>query len=977
MEQQDFNAFIERVKDKVDITDVVEKCGFSLRRDGANFRATAPKSLVVCPNHGNYFHYGDEGVKGWTGDHITFVQTYGGRPEFMDALKYVAELAGEPVPEFVNSAPGPAAKAFRERVELWDIVCNWLEQRLWDTPAALEYARGRGWTDETIRRSRLGFTGATPELIQDLRGELQMYEHDPLSAAAVSILGLDAKRGADGIRDWCEKYEVDYDALPESGQKGRIWGLLDFPRLVYPHIERGRVVYFSARNLKWGGGAGEGPLSGDPEYKSWNLPKALVGDRPRYFNALFHKKAEMAVIAEGPADGVTWAQWGVPCVCLVSAGMGVDVSERLEDVETVFAGTDNGETGRKAVDRIGEILGPMVRVVRFPVGADDGEDANDWLQAMLKSGAVPKQAGDTPNRENASVMAQAEMASELLEMCKPYVVYLAKSVSGLSSPMRREAMTNKVVKLAAKLTDAEYVIHRKDIDNFIGIGLGKLDELVRGIQKEDDKKEKKDDSEPTFTTGGWIFDHLVEILYDRETNKTRLAVRFPDGRVEECDSVMIEGLKYKAIPPNSIIEKNAVRFPSRLGPVMSEPDLIAACRYHIAKYYDFGADSFFEMISSLYPLFSHLYDGFRELSYLRALGDYGTGKTRFLKTVGLLCYRPIYVTGGSSVPSLFRLIDMYRGTLVLNEGDFGGSDDASDIAKILNGGTERGEAITKVKGTSGNFDIEAFEVYGPKVIATRKEFDDRAIASRCLTMEMAPMNPHPRIPINIPKEFEDEASEIRNMLITYRMHNAQPDFDVDQSLVDRSIEPRLSQVTLSMVSMMKDEGAREQIRNFLREYNLEMKSERYGTQTARILEGILRAWAWGPVSDHPSDEMRTYLKDVAKATNDVTDEQNRKMGDDHDDDDVGDSPKKAKKMTSRKVSSIMKKYLQLKTVRATDGGNPEYKGTMYVDWDSERIKALCERWGVEWLERGSVARPQVLDLNQRSRAEERELWQNT
>ena len=64
-----FDDFIDRVKSKVDIDQVVEKCGFSLRKDGGgNFRATSPKSLVVCPRFGNYFHYGDQGSKGWTGD---------------------------------------------------------------------------------------------------------------------------------------------------------------------------------------------------------------------------------------------------------------------------------------------------------------------------------------------------------------------------------------------------------------------------------------------------------------------------------------------------------------------------------------------------------------------------------------------------------------------------------------------------------------------------------------------------------------------------------------------------------------------------------------------------------------------------------------------------------------------------------------------------------------------------------------------
>ena len=31
-------------------------------------------------------------------------------------------------------------------------------------------------------------------------------------------------------------------------------------------------------------------------------------------------------------------------------------------------------------------------------------------------------------------------------------------------------------------------------------------------------------------------------------------------------------------------------------------------------------------------------------------------------------------------------------------------------------------------------------------------------------------------------------------------------------------------------------------------------------------------------------------------------------------------------------------------------------------WDEERIKALCERWGVAWRERGSMKRPVKIDF---------------
>jgi len=309
------------------------------------------------------------------------------------------------------------------------------------------------------------------------------------------------------------------------------------------------------------------------------------------------------------------------------------------------------------------------------------------------------------------------------------------------------------------------------------------------------------------------------------------------------------------------------------------------------------------------------------------------------------------------------LLDLYRGTLVLNEADFGQSDEASIIAKILNGGTERGESITRVKKDSGgDFEIEAYDVFSCKVIATRKNFDDRAIESRCLTMEMVPMMPHPRIPQSLPPEFDAQSRQLRNALTTYRLHNARENFPVDQEAGDRSLEPRLNQVTLSLLSTVKSEETRKKIRAFLRDYNERTRSERYAMTTARIVEGLARANAWGPVSAHASDEGRIYLKDIAFATNEIMDEQNRLMGelDESEDLTTKDTKSTKKKMTSKSVSNTMKKYLQLRSERATDGANPAYKGTYFVSLgrEQERIEALCERWGVTWLERGTLERPE-------------------
>jgi len=119
----------------------------------------------------------------------------------------------------------------------------------------------------------------------------------------------------------------------------------------------------------------------------------------------------------------------------------------------------------------------------------------------------------------------------------------------------------------------------------------------------------------------------------------------------------------------------------------------------------------------------------------------------------------------------------------------------------------------------------------------------------------------------------------------------------------------------------------------------------------------MRAWAWGPAGDHADEESRVYLKDVAKATNMIIDEQNVMMGD-ADEDDAGEK----KKWGSRGIKGVMKKNLNIQSERSTSGSK-NYKGTAFVKWDEPRIRGLCTRWDVEWLERGSVGRPILVSLS--------------
>ena len=598
--------------------------------------------------------------------------------------------------------------------------------------------------------------------------------------------------------------------------------------------------------------------------------------------------------------------------------------------------------------------------IATPAARNDKIDANQLLQDWKGSGLQA-------DEQRAYVRGLLALSQPLIVAMAEQVGNPAKGNGAIKDEDDRRDAVMRVVKMA-RLLGEEFKFYEKKLAKAMGLVSTELRGMV--IKKKGKGGEDDDDAEPIITAGGWIQKHLVELWYDPERLRTGFSVRYPNGDIDNyADSLKIEGRKYVPIPPTPTISKNVVLLPSGMGDEMQEHELLAAIRAHIDRYFDFGSDAFFQELTPFWVLFTYSYDGFMEVSYLRGLGDYGTGKTRFLKAVGKICYRPVYMSGGSSAASIYHLLDQFRGTLVLNEADFGQSDEASIIAKILNGGTERGEGITRMKrDATGNFDTDAYDVFGPKLIVTRKSFDDKAIESRCLTMEMVPFSPHPRIPQSLPPEFEKESLELRNLLLTYRMHHAQENIAIDQGGADRSLEPRLNQVTMSLMSIVKEDGVKDKIRQFLQDYNERTRSDRKESKTARVIEGLILANAWGAVSGHPSDVHRVYLKDVASAVNQLMDEMRRKMGEEEEESeevttrDGRKFKKRSARMTSRSVSGILKSVCQLR-VRETTDGTDEYRGTNEIVWDEERVRALCERWGVAWKERGSEKRPVVLDLN--------------
>ena len=338
---------------------------------------------------------------------------------------------------------------------------------------------------------------------------------------------------------------------------------------------------------------------------------------------------------------------------------------------------------------------------------------------------------------------------------------------------------------------------------------------------------------------------LVELLYNAEERTTALAVFRPEGSVSVepfLDLASDERLvPYSAT--NNLISTGCVLLPSAVGGFTDKDALLEDVRAFIHRHVDLSP--VFEEIAAHYVLLTWVYDAFNELGYLRFRGDYGTGKTRALIAVGSLCYKPFFASGASTVSPIFHVLDAFAGTLVLDEADLRFSDSTADLSKILNNGTMSGLPVLRtMTNRHRELNPRAFRVFGPKLVAMRESFHDRALESRFLTEETGARKLRDDIAIQLPATLATEALALRNKLLAWRFANR---FSVgpDPTRLVSGIAPRLNQTALALLSLIDDAALRSRIGDELVGEEARVLQERASTSDAAMLVAVLEAYRVG------------------------------------------------------------------------------------------------------------------------------------
>src|SRR5207302_5420710 len=170
------------------------------------------------------------------------------------------------------------------------------------------------------------------------------------------------------------------------------------------------------------------------------------------------------------------------------------------------------------------------------------------------------------------------------------------------------------------------------------------------------------------------------------------------------------------------------------------------------------------------------------------------------------------------------------------------------------------------------------------------------------------------IPISLPSTYKDESLHLRNKLLLFRFRRF-GDTALTEGLVDRTIEPRLNQIFVPLLSLAGDAEMRAELRELAQRYNRELVVERGMDAEAYILEILRDLLAW-------TDETAVSVKTITSCLIE-------RHGFEYD-----------RKITPRRVGGLIRRRLGLVTHKS--------HGVFVVSrTELPKLPRLCQPYGVD------------------------------
>ena len=940
------DELVEQVKQANRIESVIAK-DFAITGHGRRLATAEHPSLQIDVDRQEYWWWSKGNDKDSHGDVINWVMSQNGW-DFKTAIEHLCHLGNVAAPDW-SKQDSTTRMTTRQREDALTVASDVFHKWLLADAAALDYCHGRGWTDETIQRTRLGFTGNktdTDKLRKEMMDAFGVAGVDPRCPAAVAVIGFKGD-----VKHW----GIDYEVKPDQAwvEKDYIHGVVGWGSVVYSHMFAGRCTYIALRKL------------GEKEHH--NLNSLLVGERRIFTNSRWSKSSPLCVVVEGQADAITLDQWEIPAVALCGVAatdslgkmlacddknkraifyLGLD-SDKAGSFDSFVSDRDTGPN-KKANNtvKVAKILGPMTYILEW------GRVAQDVIKGLKADDAV-KDANDILKVSIQKKMDPEKVAKEVgsqINACRTVFVNKFAQLAGMETGARRDEAIKAVVEVIAVMDDMTYARTQKDLAKCLDVDQRELKNMVKAIAKEEKKKDDLGDN-VEYIMGGYIKGWLVESMYDPEDLKMMLAWREPNGRIDTGYTVTIDAKKYAAMPPTETIMKGGVAMASKLGALKETRELAKLIEGFVNRVY-LLPNPLFAKIISYYVLLTWVYDSYPAIPYLRATGEPGSGKSELMKRIGMLCYRTMSSSGASSTSSLFRMVERYKGTVLMDEMDLRDSGASADIIKFLTQGAMEDGPIYRTEKVvidgKEEFQETMFQTFCPKLIGMQGDFFDKAVGTRCITFQVEPRETYELrdagIPLERTKAMKAEALAIRNLLLHWRLVNWQPQREINPDFYNENISARLNQVTVAIQMIAEnDVDLRKEINHFMNEYYLYLQQDKAMSVEARIIEALWTIYKFPDTHQQmvitgTDGTEQIKVGNVKNIANTIMKFMNMDEGDEEEDDSKS-KRKKKDAISAQMVGRRLRDKLHMPITNRTSEG-------FYVIWDEKRLVKLSRSYGV-------------------------------
>ena len=449
---------VEKIKERLGIEEVVSSY-IKLDRAGKNLKGKCPfhnektPSFYVTPERGSYHCFGC----GAGGDIFTFVQQFEGL-DFMGSLKLLADRAGVKL-EFDRASE--IHKSEKERLlAIMEDATVFFEEGLAHSAAAREYLKGRGITEATAKKFRIGFIPA------DWRLLFTYLKSKKYTDADIEKAGL-IKRPDEVVNGIRKEY---YDRF-----RGRV---------MFPISDSsGRVIAFSGRIL----------VDDGKSAKYLNSPDTILFNKSTVLYGIDKAKQDIriknySILVEGQMDLVLSHQAGIKNTVAVSGTALADTLVSKENIvnnlgiikrlsNNIILAFDSDNAGRKAAMRSASIamsLGMDVKIADLPEGKDPADlvlaDPEQWKQVLRNSKPVVEFQLNTVLLQNLDPRKVPKALQDNVfpfiapltgAMEKAHYIKLIKEKTGLSEDAIREDLAKTEASMKGAVAEVRNVEQQK------------------------------------------------------------------------------------------------------------------------------------------------------------------------------------------------------------------------------------------------------------------------------------------------------------------------------------------------------------------------------------------------------------------------------------------------------------------------------------------------------------------------------------